>query len=346
MHLGQFTFSSQIIHHDFTIFNIVFFSYIYQVLEDEVSRLLDEGYMWTSLYTQCTLGNILVAYRTDAKFDPNFCENNQVSRSSEELDLIEDELTADTLKLLKKYFEDYYEYDSPEQEVANRRDTVDWDSVDVDYPLSKEFPDTYSDEDISQPYEKKDEFVNVHKYLKSHKRDPLYSGESTELGPFGVLGYGYRPPQRSSELYYDDGGDDLPVAESVGLEAASPERDYDLYDYQDMLGKLTRKDIELLQDYLGMDYGSPAEDYGNTPVDYGNTPVDYEEYDKAPLYEELEDAPITTMEDSDREGGWLEQPSDKEGGWLEQPSDKEGGWLEEPLGMYCMMFFEVMIFCE
>ena len=69
----------------------------------------------------------------------------------------------------------------------------------ADYPVSltrgdEEFPDAYSLEeaDYIDPYQKRadvDEFVNVHKYLKSHKRDPAYS---QSLGPLGLLGNGYR----------------------------------------------------------------------------------------------------------------------------------------------------------
>ena len=308
--------------------------------------LLDNGYSWNSLYTQCTLGNMLVAYRTDSLFDPDFCETNQVSRSSEELDLIENELTSDTLRLLKKYFEDYYDYggDDDGGNSLSSRDTGAVDTIDVDYPLSKEFPDTYSDEDISGPYEKKDEFVNVHKYLKSHKRDPLYSGESTELGPLGALGYGYRSPESSSNEalgydyrspesssneggeYYYDISDDIAVPESRerSLEiAGSPEAsDYDLYDYQDILEKLTPKDIELLQDYLSeyaYESSPSAEEY-----DQGIS----QEYEDVPIYE---DVPMATMEDSAMEA---DDTDDDMGGWLEQPDDAEGGWQEQPLGNY------------
>ena len=126
-----------------------------KLLEAEVTSLLDQGYTWNSLYTQCTLGNILLAYRTNTAYDPNFC----LSEDRKEKLEYEVELTAETLALLKKYFDEYYDYSEDDGNAI------------ADY------------EDVVAPLQKKDEFVDVHKYLKSHKRDPLYSSEEIEDTP-------------------------------------------------------------------------------------------------------------------------------------------------------------------
>lgn len=68
-------------------------------------------------------------------------------------------MTAETLALLKKYFDEYYDYSEDDGNAI------------ADY------------EDVVAPLQKKDEFVDVHKYLKSHKRDPLYSSEEIEDTP-------------------------------------------------------------------------------------------------------------------------------------------------------------------
>jgi len=112
-------------------------------LEKEIVQLLEAGYTWHDVYTQCKLGNILLAFRKGVSFDPYWCE--KVAQNPE----ISNALTGETAAVLEKYFQDYYN--------GQMQDTM------------------------SEP-EKKDQFVNVHKYFKA-KREEEEEGD----GPANTL---------------------------------------------------------------------------------------------------------------------------------------------------------------
>jgi len=146
----------------------------YNILEGEITRLLNEGFSWEDVYTQCSLGNILLAFRTNTNYDPDLCDRRNIAKEER----LTEELAEETLKLLEKYFVEYYDdlvrsNEDPDNGFLADEDTV---PVDTDYPQPAPLNYDLSYEDlggVSGPLEKKDEFVNVHKYLKSHKRpDP------------------------------------------------------------------------------------------------------------------------------------------------------------------------------
>lgn len=121
-------------------------------LEQEVRRLIRDGYAWQDLYTQCVLGNILLAYRSRRPADPMFCDTGGGRNG----DLTE-QLSQDALRLLQQYFEDYY-----------GNDLVDAD--DLGTPSREFMVPNYSAESDRSYEQKKDELVNIHKYQKSRKR--------------------------------------------------------------------------------------------------------------------------------------------------------------------------------
>lgn len=104
-------------------------------LEDEIIRLLRARYTWHDIYTQCVLGNMLLAYRKGVSFDPYWCDRGDLASND-----VSNALTADTTGMLQQYFQNYYDQMTTE-------------------------PDSFS-----RP-SKKDEFVTVHKYYSQEKRD-------------------------------------------------------------------------------------------------------------------------------------------------------------------------------
>lgn len=113
-------------------------------LEKEISRLISRGYTWDNLYTQCVLGNILLAFRKGMNHDETWCDRGGMSQ-----DAFENALTEDALRYLEKNFQEYYD-----QLMRGEG----------------EYPDVASDEDDLSA-EKKDEFLTVHKYFADQKRD-------------------------------------------------------------------------------------------------------------------------------------------------------------------------------
>ena len=72
-------------------------------LEKEIVQLLEEGYTWHDVYTQCKLGNVLLAFRKGVSFDPYWCE-----KMAEE-DMVSNELNRETAQVLEQFFRNYYE---------------------------------------------------------------------------------------------------------------------------------------------------------------------------------------------------------------------------------------------
>ena len=112
----------------------------------EIYRLIRAGYTWSDLYTQCVVGNFLLAYRRGLiTYDPSWCDRPKVP--------LYHSLDSNALRDLERYFEDYYD------EVNSNSDD---DVVDVESP-----------NDLSEP-EKKGELVSVHKYFAPHRSEDEY----------------------------------------------------------------------------------------------------------------------------------------------------------------------------
>ena len=140
-------------------------------LELEIIHLVDDGYTWDDLYTQCILGNVLLSMRTGDGYDPDFCEGhvtNDVGGGSREAMLGED-----FLRLLREYIESVR---------ANE-----------DGDIGNNIGDL--------PTEKKDTFLSIHKYLKSHKRNDLqdFPNDAWEIDN------GSSPPLEEEKGSNDDG---------------------------------------------------------------------------------------------------------------------------------------------
>lgn len=181
-----------------------------RALEGEVEALVAGGYTWTSLYTQCTLANVLLAVRSPTHtYDPTLCLTRRQQQQQQWLaqqQEQEEELTEEALALLRGYIDEYYALTGAPQSHQPQDEELRADYE--DYAL---YNDVGASEGALPPAEKKDEFVAVHKYLKSHKRDPLYSSS----------------------------GEDAGAPDGTGAAV-----------YQNLLRKLSTQDLELLADYL------------------------------------------------------------------------------------------------
>ena len=126
-----------------------------QTLEAEIYRLIRAGNTWSDFYTQCVLGNILLAYRRGLDtYDPNWCDKPEVPSS--------DSLDSNALRALERYFEEYYDAVNSDNDLTFQSDDV----VDVESPY---------DLDLSaREKEKKDELVSVHKYFAPKRSEDEY----------------------------------------------------------------------------------------------------------------------------------------------------------------------------
>lgn len=144
-------------------------------LEREVVRLLDKGYSWRDLYTQCVLGNVLLAYRTGQDFDPYFCDSGGESSSS-----ANEQLMAEALDLLQVSQNSRIQVMSFDLVFSSTHTSLLCQEYfkDDDGELQPSYNDVSSEEilplhldnDFYSKEEKKDELVNVHKYQKNKKR--------------------------------------------------------------------------------------------------------------------------------------------------------------------------------
>ncbi len=174
-----------------------------QTLEEATSKLIGLGYTWENVYTQCVLGNILLAFRRGITPDPNWCERAGIEKNNYDQEIIDD-----TASILEKYFSEYY------NSLQNRDrpallDRSSEDIVDTDYPQGG----------FSGPTQKKDEFVKIHKYFSNEKRDDdkryednndiLYPASSSEKDFVGdnFVDPGYS--RNSEEDGLGDGFDEL-----------------------------------------------------------------------------------------------------------------------------------------
>ena len=140
-------------------------------LELEIIHLVDDGYTWDDLYTQCILGNILLSMRTGDGYDPDFCEghatgDNDVGGSREAM------LSEDFLALLREYIENV-----------------------------RASEDANINNEVGMPTEKKDTFLSIHKYLKSHKRNDLQDFPNAAW----EIDNGSSPPLEEEKGSNDDG---------------------------------------------------------------------------------------------------------------------------------------------
>ena len=185
-------------------------------LEREITRLIQSGNTWDDLYTQCVLANILLAFREGRSYDLDFCSSEGIGQAK-----LQEEMTDTMADLLKSYLQDYYESSADQIERLG-------------YPNLDEY-------DVQIPVDKKDEVVKVHKYLKSHKRDPLSS--DYEQFNDGYAGTGL-DKEYSDTVVADYGdGDDQPYL--------SDTNENDDYDMDEFLDGLSPEKLKLLQEYLG-----------------------------------------------------------------------------------------------
>lgn len=130
-------------------------------LTNEIAQLVANGYKWTDRYTQCVLGNVLLAFELYQHYDSDFCKQRLVREPQK------GNLPTDVEKLYWKA--------PPEVEDGEIRN---YDGTGLDLSESP-YQEIYtrSPSDLRGPDEssewRKYDFVDVHKYLKSRKRDPL-----------------------------------------------------------------------------------------------------------------------------------------------------------------------------
>ena len=128
-------------------------------LELEIVHLVEDGHTWDDLYTQCVLGNVLLSMRTDNPYDPSFCDSPATSDGAE--GQRQEMLNKDFLLLLQNYIDRTHP-----NEDGGFVDTPGGDASDA----------------IEPPVIKKDTFLTIHKYLKSHKRNELPNDAWENIG--------------------------------------------------------------------------------------------------------------------------------------------------------------------
>ncbi|XP_064648472.1 receptor-type tyrosine-protein phosphatase N2-like isoform X2 [Lineus longissimus] len=210
-------------------------------LQRALQRLIREDFSWDSVYTQCVLGDVLLAFRVDAKPDLGFCdagigEGGAGDDSSEETD---EDAKKEASLLLQRIIEDYRTKNPAGSEESEEAET------------------NYADPDA---FEKKDSnFVDIHKYFKAAERrgsNPLYGypspdGSAQEIFQLGpqMRNYDNLKPmndRRISQPSVANPWDDEPLYESVGTRGDSNDDD----NVDAFLSKLDLKELEELNTYL------------------------------------------------------------------------------------------------
>lgn len=136
----------------------------------EVRRLVDGGYEWRHLYTQCVVASLLLSYRCQRPYDRAVCDGGRsrqkVDDAEEGLSSSEEKIFKDeAVRLLENYFQDYYNDLMP---VPSLRSSDDGDTLGIDGD---------SDDDGER------ELVRVHKYKKARKRlSPESAEDDDDLG--------------------------------------------------------------------------------------------------------------------------------------------------------------------
>ena len=184
-------------------------------LEREIALLIRSGNTWDDLYTQCVLANILLAFREGRSYDPDLCKREGISEDDSQ-----EQMTNAITDLLESYLEDYYDSSADQKEQV-------------------EYPDLEYDGEV--PVNKKDEFVKVHKYLKSHKRDPFQSEYEEGDDYAGTV---------MSREYPDLAADNNDGDQEYGSYLDDDDSDDD-YNMDEFLANISPEKLRLLQEYLG-----------------------------------------------------------------------------------------------
>ena len=227
---------------------------------------MNREYTWESLYTQCKLGNVLLAFRRGVQYDRYFCDGGNDRGSN----ALEDTLTPENMRLLEKYFQEYYNdlYYDPEQTVDYERtlDLPDVDFPDTNYnesplppPLRLSNALSPDDDWLSSTTKRDEDFLQVHKYQKAHKRDPLnyVPGSGTEDDDIAYIKARLTADKRSGQ-----------------------------FDYMELLDSLSPAEMNLLQEYLEqlMEEGEEEEEEEEAEREYADVGNSIEQLPEADGY--------------------------------------------------------------
>lgn len=164
-------------------------------MEFELNRLEMENFRWTDLYTQCVVGNVLLTFRENWRYDPDLCTRGAVPLMGHTDKRSREQRTGETLALLEKYFNNYYDQLQQERREQRMRANVIADAVEEARQIWRsqhenpdprqgenyQYSDEYSkDKDTGEDYaaenfdelgnvDKRDQFVDVHKLLKNKR---------------------------------------------------------------------------------------------------------------------------------------------------------------------------------
>lgn len=229
-----------------------------ELLEDAILKLIQDGFTWQDAYTQCTLQNLLVAFQRNDHFNPGLCKDALgVSVSSSSLAKEADTEIAAILKELLQStgigrqekdpstpfsnLEETYEDDYPEEE-SNGLEASDYEDGGLDFQNSN----------------KRDEFVQVHKYFDKSQGQLkrahfLHLDENDDQYNF-LTAFPEKPVR-------EDAKDFLPEEEAEGLQYMLKEN---VLDPDDLRDKPTGRFFDLSQvrqDSIGMEssMGSPED---------------------------------------------------------------------------------------
>jgi len=242
------------------------------VLEAEIERLLEEGYNWHDIYTQCVTGTILLSYRSGEEYDPELCGPG----SSESALAPEDpELEPETQELLDNYFQEYY---TPSESVN---------PADYDYEYN----------DLAPAVNKKDQLVEIHKYLKEKAKrvksvQPVYDVIPSDYDDVMQPDYDdVIPDEVVPEDELDESLDELLAEmsptdleklkyylENPSVETPEVMDDNNNNDYADLLAPEDLSPADLAPEYEGPEYEGPEYDEYRGPMDSAELgPIEAEE---------------------------------------------------------------------
>ncbi|XP_074659541.1 uncharacterized protein LOC141912222 [Tubulanus polymorphus] len=217
-----------------------------QLLETDLQRLIDAGYDWTNLYTQCVVSNILLSSRLAHEPDRRFCDSR--APVPDWMRRLQRENEAE--EKLQKEVEDEEDDDDDDDDDDDEKDVAGAGGEDAMTALQKFIADYESDfKDVGDSNADKrlsdGKFVDVHKYVKATRKKSS-SGSSDWVYP--------RPPpsrrayeSKSRRVFNDDLDDDVEQTRPT-------ESDYEWltsrYDLRKYLKQLDLKELEVLHKYL------------------------------------------------------------------------------------------------
>ncbi|XP_071111973.1 receptor-type tyrosine-protein phosphatase N2-like [Haliotis cracherodii] len=196
-------------------------------LEDQIWLLIRKGFTWKDAYTQCSLQNLLLAFAQGETFDSRWCEE-ALSQPNSYSENVKEEIATVLQKLMD--FQDGHRL----QASAEGLSQADMDSL---IPSS----------------DKRDEFVNIHKYFDAskgqYKRDPYMEEETNPRNYLTPLGMS------------DTSGGEMAYLQDVPQQESQSEEDsYKMAQYLLALERMagTGQEKELSEQDLGLgDYGTP-----------------------------------------------------------------------------------------